>query len=361
MTMLHSFAYPTRLKVGCIGAGRHAFRDILPCLRYLPIELVALADHDREQGIATASLFGAKRFYPNHKALLAKETALDAVLIVVGPNERGEPAYPELAADALRAGFHVWIESPSCANRDDVKTLTNASMRGRKFIQTNLNGMFMPAYLKAGAIAESPSFGKPSSFVMRYPALLPPEAFGKPCKDVGSLLGIVRPYATLMRLFGEPRGMMVATNPLTGDACITLGYRTELVGTLHLCGNQGMGGARERLEVIGQGAHVIVENATRVTYHRPSRIESDPDHLDATDYYGAEAEAPVVWEPQLSQAAAYNQHLVIQGHLGSLEHFATRLLSNEPPKHGNVVDLLHIMLVLQKIQEGEQRTWLNLY
>ena len=359
--MLHSFAYPTRLKVGCIGAGRHAFRDILPCLRYLPIELVALADHDRDQGIATASLFGAKRFYPNHKALLAQETTLDAVLIVVGPNAQGEPAYPELAADALRAGFHVWIESPSCASRDDVKTLTNASMRGRKFIQTNLNGMFMPAYLKAAELIGDASFGKPSSFTMRYPALLPPAALSKPCKDVGALLSVVRPYATLMRLFGEARGLMVATNPLTGDACITIVYASELVGTLHLCGNQGAGGARERLEVIGQGAHVVVENATRVSCHRTSRVESDPDRLDATDYYGAESEAPLVWEPQLSHAAAYNQHLVIQGHLGSLEHFSSQLLNNEPPRRGNVVDMLHIMLVLQKIQEGEQRTWLSLY
>lgn len=359
--MLHNYAYPTKLRVGCIGAGRHAFRDILPCFRYLPVELVALADHDRERGIATASLFGAKRFYPNHKALLAKETTLDAVFIIVGPDQEGHPSYPEPAADALRAGFHVWIDSPPCANKDDVKTLTNACMRGRKFLQANLNGMFMPAYLKAAVIMEDKSFGQPSSFSMRYPARLTQEALSDPCRDIESLLTLVRPYATLMRLFGEARGLMYTVNPNTGDACLTLAYASGLIGTLHLCGSRAPRGPRERLEIIGQGTHVLVENATRVTYYRTASPATDPDLLDITDYYGAEADAPVVWEPQFSDPAPYNQHFVIQGYLGSLEHFTTHLLRDQPPRHGNVVDLLHLMLVLQKIQEGPQRTWIDLY
>jgi len=359
--MLHNYAYPTKLRVGCIGAGRHAYRDILPCFRYLPIDLVALADHDRDQGIATASLFGAKRFYPNHKALLAKETTLDALIIVVGPDPEGHPAYPELAADALRAGFHVWIESPPCTSKDDVKTLTSACMRGRKFLQTNLNGMFMPAYLKAAAILRDGEFGVASSFAMRYPASLTQEALSEPCEDPQSLLGLVRPYATLMRLFGEARGVMYAVNEQSGDALLTFAYASGLVGTLHLAGSGARRGPRERLEIVGEGAHVLVENASRVTYYRTGSPETDPDLLDATDYYGAAADAPVVWEPQLSDPAPYNQHLVTQGYIGSLEHFATHLLQDQPPRHGNVVDLLHLMLVLEKIQEGPERTWLSLY
>ncbi|MCD6302871.1 MAG: Gfo/Idh/MocA family oxidoreductase [Anaerolineae bacterium] len=359
--MLHNYAYPTKLRVGCIGAGRHAYRNILPCFRYLPVDLVALADHDRDQGIATASLFGAKRFYPNHKALLAKETTLDALIIVVGPDPEGRPSYPELAADALRAGFHVWIESPPCASKDDVKTLTNACMRGRKFLQTNLNGMFMPAYLKAAAIMEDEGFGSASSFAMRYPATLTREALTKPCEDPRSLLGLVRPYATVMRLFGEARGLTYMVNEHSGDAIITLAYASGLIGTLHLCGSQARRGPRERLEIIGEGAHVVVENASRVTYYRSASSKADPDLLDATDYYGPAPDAPVMWEPQLSDPAPYNQHLVMQGYLGSLEHFTTHLLRGKPPRHGNVVDLLHMMLVLDKIQEGPQRTWLSLY
>ena len=107
-----NYEYEKRLRIGYIGAGQHSFRNILPCFQYAPIELVALTDHHTERGLAVARQFGAQRFYPNHKAMLAKEKDLDAIFIVVGPDAKGRPRYPELAAESLRAGFHTWIDAP---------------------------------------------------------------------------------------------------------------------------------------------------------------------------------------------------------------------------------------------------------
>ena len=47
----HSIAYgheaAERLRVGFVGCGDHAFRNVYPVLRYLPVELVAVCDRQR--------------------------------------------------------------------------------------------------------------------------------------------------------------------------------------------------------------------------------------------------------------------------------------------------------------------------
>jgi predicted dehydrogenase len=44
-----NYEYEKKLRVGCIGAGDHAYRNVLPCLQYAPIELVALSDSQPER------------------------------------------------------------------------------------------------------------------------------------------------------------------------------------------------------------------------------------------------------------------------------------------------------------------------
>ena len=116
--MLFNHEYQKRLRVGFIGAGEHSFRNILPCFQYLPIELVAMADHHPERGLPIARQFGAKRFYPNHEAMLAKEAGnLDAVLIVAFKPD--DPAgYPSVCKGRFEVGDEVFhaLEEPTSLN-----------------------------------------------------------------------------------------------------------------------------------------------------------------------------------------------------------------------------------------------------
>ena len=41
--------YEKRIRVGLIGAGSHAYRNLLPALHYLPVKLVAICNRGREK------------------------------------------------------------------------------------------------------------------------------------------------------------------------------------------------------------------------------------------------------------------------------------------------------------------------
>ena len=58
--MLLNHEYDRKIRVGYIGSGEMSFRNILPCFHYTPIDLVAMADHNTDRGLAVARQFGAR-------------------------------------------------------------------------------------------------------------------------------------------------------------------------------------------------------------------------------------------------------------------------------------------------------------
>lgn len=360
--MLFNHEYQKRLRVGFIGAGEHSFRNILPCFQYLPIELVAMADHHPERGLPIARQFGAKRFYPNHEALLAKEAGnLDAVLIVVGPDAEGKPRYPALAAEALKAGFHVWIEKPPCSHSSEIRIFTEACWHRQqhRYIATGMKKMFVPAYLKVAELVADPDFGV-SSFALRYPLTMPPEEQRKDPKAMYKFLDFVHPYSILTRLFGECEGFTYMRSKM-GDVVMNLRYRSGIVGALHLTGGQAATSPLERLEVIGTDANVVVENGVRLIYYRPNGNRGEGGYGRATTFIGDDSTAPIIWEPEFSLGQLYNKQLFLEGYVGCLQHFCDKLLADEPPRHGNLVDMLHIMTIYTRLIEGKENTWIPQY
>ena len=74
----YAFEYDRRVRVGFVGAGGHAFRNVYPAFRYAPVELVAVCDLDLARAQAYARQFGAQTAYADHREMLAGEE-LDAV------------------------------------------------------------------------------------------------------------------------------------------------------------------------------------------------------------------------------------------------------------------------------------------
>jgi predicted dehydrogenase len=355
-----NYEYEERIPVAFIGAGDHAYRNILPCLQLAPVDLVALADHDTDRGLAVARQFGARHFYPNYKALLNKEQ-VKAVLIVLGPDEEGRPQYTEVATQAIEAGFHAWIDAPPCSNKDEISKFTSACLKTRKYVATGFKRMFTPAYLKVAEIVENPSFGGATSFSMRYPVTVPSDEERQEPLARLAFLQFVHPYSLLLRLFGECERFTYVRNPITGGAVVTLTYRKGLVGTLHLTAGQAMTGPMERLEVIGNGAHVVVENATRLTYYRVGGRRGDGGGERSDTFVGNDQSAPILWEPEFSLGKLYSQHNVLDGYAGAINYFVEQIAQDQAPKHGNLVDMMHIMGVVSNLLGGKEREWLSTY
>ena len=73
--------YEKRIRVGLIGAGSHAYRNLLPALHYLPVKLVAICNRGREKLDKTGEEYPC-HCYTSSEEMYEKEN-LDAVIISV--------------------------------------------------------------------------------------------------------------------------------------------------------------------------------------------------------------------------------------------------------------------------------------
>lgn len=68
--------YERRLRVAVVGCGGHAYRNILPALNFLPVELLATCDIARERAAAYARIFGAASGASRARAMGARRISL---------------------------------------------------------------------------------------------------------------------------------------------------------------------------------------------------------------------------------------------------------------------------------------------
>ncbi|MCX7309593.1 MAG: hypothetical protein NTZ72_17285, partial [Afipia sp.] len=55
--------FETKLRVGVVGVGSHAYRNLLPTMNYLPVSLQAICDINSVLAEKTASQYGIKGCY----------------------------------------------------------------------------------------------------------------------------------------------------------------------------------------------------------------------------------------------------------------------------------------------------------
>lgn len=349
-----TFAYETerRLRVAFLGTSGHAFRNFLPNLPYLPIELVALWDTDAGRAAAFARQFGAARAYTDLDQLLA-EAAPEAVMIGVEGFDDDEPRNVALMARALEAGCHAWTDKPLAASVGAARRLITLRDRAGKVAGVGIKTMFYPAHVKMREIITDPAFGRPGSFTTRYPLHLPAKA-GLAASDpsIRSCLGhLWHPFGTALLLLGPLATLSVESAPNGGGGVATAHFRNGAVGLFHFSAGQSAMSPLERTEVIGEGANVVVENAMRLTYYRKTSIGP---YGKTPSYMVGEQTAPLVWEPEMSLGQLYNSNNFIQGYAPSMRTFVEAALGCLPLRQGTLEDAVEILKVYEVLSKGRR-------
>lgn len=336
----YSLEYPERVRCAYIGAGGHSFRNILPSLRYAPVDLVAICDLTYERASSYARTFGAGRAYADHRQMLERERP-DAVFVVTGYEPDGRVIATRLAHDCLAAGAHVWMEKPTAASVAEVRGLAAAAEAAGRFVMTGLKKMFTPAIEKTKQIIEDPAFGGVSSVSVRYPQELPaPERRDDLVAMRGFLDHIYHPAAILHHLAGPVTRFAHEWEPRTGASTATLRFASGAVGTLHLAAGSAATSPLERVEVTGQGTNVVVDNGVRLTWYRPS---AGLAYGRSASWVVDDEHAPLRWEPEFSLGQLYNTNLFMLGYVQEILHFCDSVLAGRPPTRGTLDDALHIM------------------
>jgi predicted dehydrogenase len=346
----YNFEYERRIRVGFIGAGGHAWRNVYPAFRYAPVDLVAVCDLDIDRAKAYARQFGAERAYADHREMLGAED-LDAVFIVTAYEPDSRVTATRLALDALAAGRHVWMEKPTAASVAEVEQLIAASGSAGRIVMTGLKKLFFPTIAKVKEIICDAAFGHPTSVYVRYPQSIPRfERRSDSAKMLGLLDHIYHPGAILDYLMGPIERFSHEWEPKTGSSVASLRFASGAVGTLHLAGGASGSSPLERLEVVGQGANVVVENGAKLTYYRKA---TRPAYGRSASFLVPDDEAPLHWEPEFSLGQLNNNSLFLLGYAQEVQHFCDCVLEGRQPERGTLAQSLAIMKLYEAYRRAE--------
>jgi len=347
------------IRAGLIGCGSHTFRNVIPTFQFAPVHLAACCDLQVEKARAFAEKFGAAGHYADYKEMIAKED-LDAVFIVLPPAKRGGPLYPDIAAECLSAGVHVWTEKPPAMTCEEVERIHKAEKDSGKIYACGLKKMFMPANEKAKELISSPEFGNPSLIMLRYPQYIPTteELTTFLTREsvhgcVGFLDHLCHPLSLLVMLAGMPSTLFYE-RAANGAGIATFTYASGAVASIALTAGDSLNGGMERTVIVSdRGRHVTVENNIRVTLWRNPNV----GYGDNPDFYrGGPEEAGAVWEPEFSLGQLYNKGLFLLGYYGEVNEFAKAVLEGRQPTKGGGGDAWAVTRIFEAFAEGPGKT-----
>jgi predicted dehydrogenase len=351
MAQKYNFEYDSRIKAGFIGCGGHSFRNIYPTFQYAPVDLVAVCDLNKERAEIYKSMFGAQRFYGDHMEMLHKED-LDAVFVVTN-YENGRARYPKLAMDIMNAGCHAWIEKPPASSVKEVREMISVSQNTGKFVLVGFKKCFFTAITKAKEIIESDDFGEPASIYVRYPQHLPDlKDREDPRKMLGFLDHIGHPGSILYYLMGKMKNIYFQRETLNGGTIATIQFTSGAIGALHLTSGQSGTSPLERVEVIGKGCNVVVDNGVKLTYYRRGG-RGPGGYGRSPNYIGDDENAPIYWEPEFSLGQLYNKGIFMLGYAPEVIHFSECVLNNTPPEKGGLDMALEITKLYEAYKNPE--------
>lgn len=342
-TVKFNFEHEKKIRVCFIGAGRHAFNNVLPTFRYAPIDLLSICDIDEEKAAGCARVFGARNYYTDYKEMLEKEKP-DAVFIITTYYPDGRVRATDIAMDALQAGCHVWMEKPTAASAEEVQMLIDASVKNNRYVLTGMKKAFTPAIEKVKEVITSPAFGRTTSMFLRYPEYLPPFEERTDLRKMHKLLDHVNHFgAILYHLMGKISHFSYEWEPINGASVTSIRFVSGAIGTLHLVGDleNGISGNSplERYEVVGEGENIIVENGVKVNYYRKSKR---PLYGRSTSFLVPTEVAPLSWEPEFSLGSMFNGGMYLLGYAQEVLYFCDCVLNETPPQNGNLEMSLEI-------------------
>lgn len=336
-----------RIRAGFIGCGSHSFRNIYPTFQFAGVNLVGTCDLNAEKAAAYAAQFGAERSYWDYREMLEKER-LDAVFIVTNYDADGTPRFMRLAQECMKAGAHVWVEKPPSASVREVEETIAVSRETGKFTLVGFKKCFFPSIEKAKEITERDEFGPINTIYVRYPQRIPSEEEKPDCSNravQGFLDHLVHPMSILNYIGGKTKSVYFERSAGGGG----YGIFTMVSGAsavIHFASGMSGTSPLERLEVVGDGANLVVDNGVKLTYYRKGG-RGPGGYGGSPDYIGPDEGAPIYWEPEFSLGQLYNKGLFMLGYYGEVKYFVDCVRANATPAKSGLEDALEITKVFE--------------
>jgi predicted dehydrogenase/threonine dehydrogenase-like Zn-dependent dehydrogenase len=247
--------------VGLIGAGAFASGVLVPALR--------AAGFERFVSVASRSGLTARRLAERggfEKAVSGAAEVIDDpdvdVVVIATPHH----GHATLAAQALRAGKHVYCEKPLALTIDELDDVEAAWRQTDAVLFVGFNRRFAPAI----ELLRQQLGGRDGPLVIVYrvsAGTLPADHWYGDRHQGGRVLGEVCHFVdACSAIAGEPAHeshatlSMVQRSIADGDALVSLLYPSGSLATIAYCTDGHEGTEKERIEVHGRGHSAVLSD-----------------------------------------------------------------------------------------------------
>jgi len=252
---------PGAAGIALLGAGKYVRATLLPALK--------AAGFDKLVSVSSASGITARHVAERagfEKVVSSIEQMVDdpdvSAVIVATPHS----THAELATRAISAGKHVFCEKPLALSEEELEQVLNAWRGSGVQLVAGFNRRCSPAVETAAAVFAP--IGEPLVLNYRVNAgRLPSSHWYHDRIQGGRLLGEVCHFIdTCNAVVGDPPERVHAVGSVTGevlltrDCVVTMRYRDGSLATISYAAGGHAGTAKERLEIMGRGHSVVIDD-----------------------------------------------------------------------------------------------------
>jgi predicted dehydrogenase/threonine dehydrogenase-like Zn-dependent dehydrogenase len=315
--------------LGVIGAGNFARAVLLPHLKAakacrlhtVVTRRGATAEHVRQA-------FGFEQAATDVAAALADDE-INAVVIATPHG-----SHASLAAAALAAGKHVFVEKPLALTRAELDEVAAARSRSAAFFQVGFNRRFAP-YAIAARNRLAQAGGKKFVVIRVNAGALPPEsAINAAENGYGRILGEVCHFVDLARFLVGSRIASVQAIAVRGDSGIcedltaSLSFADGGLATIAYTALGDPSFAKERIEAYSGGTVVTIEDFRRMVVvadgkERRAKVLAGQDKGHAAELAAFVAAAAAGGPPPIDEAELVETSLATIAIVESLQSGAT--------------------------------------
>jgi len=261
------------LGIGVIGGGVFARAVLLPALRGVPgVRLQAIATASGVSARDLGARLGFELCTTDYHEVLANPH-VDAVVIATRND-----LHPVLAAEALRAGKHVFVEKPLALAPEGVRSVLTAYTRTPRVLVVGFNRRYSPL---AAAVKAFIGAARPLVLTYRVNAgvVAPDNWVYDPAEGGGRWLGEGGHFVDVLQYLTDANPVRVFAQAVTAEAAAgesiaaSVSFSDGSVAAIVYADGADRAASRERLEVSGQGFACTIDDFRSVTMARGGRVK----------------------------------------------------------------------------------------
>jgi predicted dehydrogenase len=243
------------LGLAVIGAGNFSTRSLIPSL------LAAGASPRVVVSAKGVSAAIAARKFGFATAASDIDAALDDPAIAIVAIATPHHTHASLAARALAAGKHVWVEKPLAIDAAGIDTVEAAlAAAPASLLTVGFNRRFAPDTLAAlRALADAPG-PRAISIEVAAPTLPPDHWLRNPAIGGGALLGEGCHFVDLACCLVQSLPDRVAAAPSPDGGAISLGFANGSTAAIHYFSGAHRSVGKERISISAGGRSLVIEN-----------------------------------------------------------------------------------------------------